>query len=77
MEKGILLTGGKDGQLIVFDVANAKVDHYGSSQARICFPSKMASHVQDHVTEVAWGTEGRIYSGHMSGEVRTWKCSSV
>mmetsp|Transcript_26712 Transcript_26712/g.67191 ORF Transcript_26712/g.67191 Transcript_26712/m.67191 type:complete len:379 (+) Transcript_26712:109-1245(+) len=68
----VLATGGKDGNLMVYRVESAQTTPYGQAQAKLCFPAAVETMEGDEILEVVWGKGGRLYSGHMSGKVRSW-----
>lgn len=72
---GILATGGKDGNVFVYNVPSAQTTAYGQAHANLCFPAGMASQDGDEVMQVVWGKGFRLFSGHMSGKVRSWTAS--
>lgn len=68
-----LATGGKDGVVFVYDVADAM-----PGTPNICLPGIRAGVVGgggDALTELVWGLDGVLFTGHLSGFVRRWQIS--
>ncbi|GAB4820630.1 hypothetical protein N2152v2_007676 [Parachlorella kessleri] len=66
----LLATGGRDGRIYLYDVADAMPNRDGPS---MCLPGALADRMGDEVTQLRWASNGRILAGYLSGFVRLWE----
>ena len=62
----LLATGGRDGRIYLYDVADAMPNRDGPS---MCLPGALADQMGDEVTQLRWASNGRILAGYLSGRV--------
>lgn len=67
---GRLVTGARDGRVLIFDPRLRVEDEEGEGPS-MSLPVAVA-HTDDEVSAVAWGGRGLLYSAHSSGMVRCW-----
>ncbi|KIZ01805.1 hypothetical protein MNEG_6156 [Monoraphidium neglectum] len=68
---GVLVTGGRDGRLILYESYNA-ADGMEEGMPSLCGPAALDPSPSDEVVAVAWGSGDVLVSAHSSGEVKSW-----
>ena len=58
----MLATGGEDGKILVYNVADLI-----EGVPNMCIPCASAELPQDPLTQMVWGPDGQLYTGHSSG----------
>ena len=62
----MLATGGEDGKILVYNVADLI-----EGVPNMCIPCASAELPQDPLTQMVWGPDGQLYTGHSSGGTAT------
>ena len=59
---GLLATGGQDGCVFVYSLQD-----YVEAVPLLCIPVASAEHAEEPVTQIIWGSDNQLYTGHSSG----------
>ena len=72
-EGGLLATGGEDGKLLIYNVLDTI-----EGVPYMCVPCASAELPEEGLTQIAWGSDNQLYTGHTSGEswvsLRLFEC---
>lgn len=66
-EGGLLATGGEDGKVLIYNVLDAI-----EGAPYMCVPCACAELPEEGVTQIAWGSDNQLYTGHTSGMADTF-----
>lgn len=61
-EGGLLATGGEDGKVLIYNVLDTI-----EGVPYMCVPCASAELPEEGVTQIAWGSDNQLYTGHTSG----------
>lgn len=61
-EGGLLATGGEDGKILIYNVLDTI-----EGAPYMCVPCACAELPNEGVTQLVWGPDAQLYSGHTSG----------
>ena len=62
-EGGLLATGGEDGKVLIYNVLDTI-----EGVPYMCVPCASAELPEEGVTQIVWGSDNQLYTGHTSGE---------
>ena len=62
-EGGLLATGGEDGKLLIYNVLDTI-----EGVPYMCVPCASAELPEEGLTQIAWGSDNQLYTGHTSGK---------
>ena len=62
-EGGLLATGGEDGKVLIYNIRDVI-----EGLPQTCIPCACLELADGPVTQVIWGPDGQLYTGHSSGE---------
>lgn len=62
-EGGLLATGGDDGKIFIYNIRDVI-----EGVPQMCIPCATAETLDDPPTQVAWGPDNQLYTGHTSGK---------
>ncbi|KAI8469457.1 MAG: WD40-repeat-containing domain protein [Monoraphidium minutum] len=69
---GVMVTGGRDGRLLLFETYNA-ADGMEEGMPALCGPAAVdPAPSGEEVVAVAWGSGGALISAHANGDVKSW-----